>query len=56
MTRGGSPGFGSQADSTRRIQRSIHLQAIALWLFACLAGVAFALVMGQAVVRPAVKG
>ena len=56
MVRGGSSGFTAQGAATKRIQRSIHLQAIALWLFCGLASVALALVLGQGVIRQVFVG
>jgi len=43
------------ADQTVGIQRSLHLQAVALWLMAGFAGLATALILSQLFVRQAVE-
>ena len=51
---GGKPVFfQTQAQLTAPIQRSFHLQAIALWLLAGLVALTAALVLGQALARQA---
>lgn len=48
---GRSVQFLNLADDTVQVQRAIHLQAVALQLFALLAGVAALLILGQALAR-----
>lgn len=43
--------FLNLADDTVQVQRAIHLQAVALLLFAVLAGIATLLILGQALAR-----
>ncbi|MDQ4096800.1 MAG: FtsX-like permease family protein, partial [Actinomycetota bacterium] len=51
---GGTPvHFQNIADDTAQVQRAIHLQAVALRLFALFAGVAALLILGQVLARQA---
>jgi hypothetical protein len=48
---GGALGFETLADSSANVRRSIHLQAVALWLMAGFGGLATALVLSQLLAR-----
>ena len=45
--------FNSERDQTASVQRSIHVQAVALWLLAALVGVSGLLVLAQTLARQA---
>ncbi|TMK15713.1 MAG: hypothetical protein E6G68_10650, partial [Actinobacteria bacterium] len=48
--------FFNEVSNARAIERTIHIQSVALWLLAALAGLATVLILGQALVREAFLG